>query len=132
MRNPITDDEDKQEATSLESKAENARAMKSNASIKSKDAVEELNDEQSLKQDKLKLIIGGGGKFSKDSKTKKIFSFKMNFYEKAALYIYAKKHDITMQESLETASLNEIVKSSEEDGLDEKFSESLHKKKLIK
>ena len=87
MRNPITDDEDKQEATSLESKAANARAMKSNASVKSKDAVEELNDEQSLKQDKLKLIIGGGGKFSKDSKTKKIFSFKMNFYEKAALYI---------------------------------------------
>lgn len=122
MRDPIEDKSDESNQ-SIEDKAEVARSLVNNASIKTKDSETDLD---------IELIINGPGKYSKDSIEKKIFSFKVNLYEKAALYIFSKKHKKSMQDCLMENSLNAIVKSSESDGLSENIVRNLHRKKLIK
>lgn len=123
MRKPIDDsiNEDKD----LNNRANIARSLTKNASVKTKES-------DSENKENIELILGEVSKFNKSSEERKIFSFKVNLYQKAALYIYSKKHKISMQESLERSSLNQILESSEKDGLNEEIVKNLHRRKLIK
>ena len=70
--------------------------------------------------------------FGKKNSEKRKHNFKMNRYEKAALYIIAKKNGMSMHQYLQKEFIAKVTKQAENIGFDEDTAMQVYKENLLK
>lgn len=125
-----------------EAKRKRALALKNNSSIKSansdaevpvvkktktKAIVEEITAESLLQK-----VEANNGIYSENSSKRKNFSFLMNHFHKAAVYIISKQNGTTLQETIESDTMANIVKQAKALGMTEEIVKSLIENRTVK
>lgn len=124
-------------------KIERAMALKSNSSIKSvnsevsksiepKSKVKRPVIETITAESLLQKVTASNSIYSENSTKRKHFTFQINHFNKAAVYLMSKQNGTTLQETIEADTMVNIVKKAKALGLTEAIVKSLVENGTVK